>query len=68
MKNIIGIIRRFIPKGSGLGNIELSGICKIQNWMNTYPRKILGGDKLLEASCKQMGTIFKISAFWEVAT
>lgn len=36
------IIRRFIPKGTGIAQISEKEIESIQNWMNNYPRKILG--------------------------
>ena len=38
-----GIIRRFIPKGSAIGDYSKSEIRGIQDWMNNYPRKILNG-------------------------
>jgi transposase, IS30 family len=34
------IIRRFIPKGSDIGKVTVEAIRKIQNWMNSYPRRI----------------------------
>ncbi len=37
-----GIIRRFIPKGKSLKDVPLSAIRRIQDWMNSLPRKILG--------------------------
>jgi len=36
------LIRRFIPKGTGIGNISKIKIKYIETWMNNYPRKILG--------------------------
>lgn len=38
-----GIIRRFIPKGSAIGDYSKYEIRGIQDWMNNYPRKILNG-------------------------
>lgn len=38
-----GIIRRFIPKGCTIKNYSKPRIRNIQDWMNNYPRKILGG-------------------------
>jgi len=35
------MIRRFIPKGTNLAKISDKEIKKIENWMNSYPRKIL---------------------------
>jgi IS30 family transposase len=36
------MIRRFIPKGTDISKISGKDIEKIENWMNNYPRKILG--------------------------
>ncbi len=36
------MIRRFIPKGTDISKISDTEIQRIQNWMNNYPRKILG--------------------------
>lgn len=36
------MIRRFIPKGYDIGGFSHEEIKKIENWMNNYPRKILG--------------------------
>jgi transposase, IS30 family len=36
------LIRRFIPKGTDIGNISKEKIKYIENWINNYPRKILG--------------------------
>lgn len=36
------MIRRFIPKGTDIGDISAEKIAKIEAWMNNYPRKILG--------------------------
>ncbi len=37
-----GIIRRFFPKGTNFGRVPLGGLMKLQDWMNNYPRPILG--------------------------
>lgn len=42
-ENANSIIRRFIPKGSAIRDISVMKIKDIQNWMNSYPRRILGG-------------------------
>ena len=42
-ENHNGIIRRFIPKGTDITSIPAKRIREIQDWMNTYPRKSLGG-------------------------
>jgi len=36
------MIRRFIPKGSRMAEVSEEDIRYIQDWMNNYPRKILG--------------------------
>jgi len=36
------MIRRFIPKGADISKVWDTEIQRIQNWMNNYPRKILG--------------------------
>lgn len=36
------MIRRFFPKGTNFDEISPKEICKVQNWMNHYPRKSLG--------------------------
>lgn len=36
-------IRRWIPKGDDIGLYSKKEIQQIQDWMNNYPRKILGG-------------------------
>lgn len=36
------MIRRFIPKGTNIADIDEKEIKRIQNWMNNYPRKRLG--------------------------
>lgn len=41
-ENHNGIIRRFIPKGTHLAEVSLSHIRRVQDWMNNYPRRILG--------------------------
>ncbi len=48
-ENANGIIRRFIPKGTAIGNISKQRVKEIQEWMNQYPRKILGGQSAQEA-------------------
>lgn len=36
------MIRRFIPKGTDIHDVNEQDIKKIQNWLNNYPRKRLG--------------------------
>jgi IS30 family transposase len=42
-ENANGIIRRFFPKGTDFGKVSLAKIQAVEDWMNDYPRKILGG-------------------------
>lgn len=43
------MIRFFIPKGALIEEFSFDEINKIANWMNNYPRKILGYKTPLEA-------------------
>ena len=36
------LIRRFVPKGYNIDNLTKKDVLRIQNWMNNYPRRILG--------------------------
>jgi IS30 family transposase len=42
-ENINKMIRRFIPKGVDISSFSDKDIERIQNWINNYPRRILGG-------------------------
>jgi IS30 family transposase len=42
-ENINKMIRRFIPKGSDIASFGNKEIKRIEDWINNYPRKILGG-------------------------
>jgi len=42
-ENANGIIRRFFPKGTDFSKVSLSEIRAVEEWMNNYPRRILGG-------------------------
>ena len=44
------MIRRFIPKGTDIHCVSEKEIKEIQNWMNNYPRKILGYKSANEAA------------------
>lgn len=48
-ENANGIIRRFIPKGTAIKDISKVRIKEIQDWMNNYPRRLLGGLSSKEA-------------------
>jgi len=41
-ENANKLIRRFIPKGASITKLKTKDIQRIENWMNNYPRKILG--------------------------
>lgn len=36
------MLRRFIPKGTDIGKVTEKYLQQIENWINNYPRKILG--------------------------
>ncbi len=42
-ENLNGFIRRFIPKGSDIGNYSKSFIQNVEDFINNYPRRILHG-------------------------
>ena len=42
-ENANGIIRQFFPKGTDFSKISLTKIQAVEDWMNDYPRRILGG-------------------------
>lgn len=47
-ENTNKIIRRFIPKGSDISKYTKKEIKRIENWINNYPRKILGYKSSIE--------------------
>jgi IS30 family transposase len=48
-ENANGIIRRFFPKGTDFGKVSVAKIKEVEDWMNDYPRRILGGISANEA-------------------
>ncbi len=44
-----GHIRRFIPKGSDISKYTNKRIKEIENWLNSYPRRVLKGLSAIEA-------------------
>lgn len=48
------IIRRFLPKGSSFLDISERQCLRIQQWMNDYPRKILGYDTPHECFVREL--------------
>lgn len=50
-------IRRLVPKGTDLSKYTNADIQDIQNWVNSYPRKVLGFATSQELFDKHMSTI-----------
>lgn len=42
-ENINRMIRRFFPKGTNFDDVTPAQVSFVQDWINNYPRKILGG-------------------------
>ena len=42
-ENANGIIRRFFPKGTDFSKVSIAKIQAVEDWINDYPRRILGG-------------------------
>lgn len=42
-ENINRMIRRFFPKGTNFDTVTSKQVSMVQDWINNYPRKILGG-------------------------
>jgi IS30 family transposase len=36
------MLRRFIPKGTDIGKLTERELQRIEDWVNNYPRRILG--------------------------
>jgi len=36
------ILRRFVPKGTNIGKLTVKELQRIEDWVNNYPRRILG--------------------------
>lgn len=58
------MIRRFIPKGTDIANVSEKEVKKIQDWMNNYPRKILGyrTAKQMAQECLQDNSDLKLES------
>lgn len=65
-ENHNGIIRRFIPKGRDIGLVSRKVVRETQDWMNTYPRKSLGGMTPLGRLKAEMEKEFIIPPFLEI--
>ena len=44
------ILRRFVPKGTDIGTLTAKELQRIEDWVNNYPRKILGYKSAKEAA------------------
>ncbi len=42
MNNGCLLIRRFFPKGTNFDEVPISEIRWVEEWMNNYPREVLG--------------------------
>jgi len=55
------MIRRFIPKGTDISKLSHKDIERVENWMNNYPRKILGyktpNELVLDLTNKSSGVL-----------
>ena len=47
-EQVNGHLRRFIPKGCAIAKYSTKEILEIQEWLNTYPRKVLNGKSARE--------------------
>ena len=65
-ENANGIIRRFLPKGTDFAFIRKSSVRGIQDWMNSYPRRILGGKTPWMAFTEEFPHIHTIKKLLEV--
>lgn len=41
-ENINGMIRRWFPKGTDFGKVSAKAVQAVEDWLNAYPREILG--------------------------
>lgn len=58
VENVIGLLRRYLPKGMDLATITAKQLRAIQNRLNHRPRKILGFKtpaEVLSSHCKHLG-------------
>lgn len=64
-ENHNGIIRRFLPKGTDFKPVAKKNIKEVQDWMNSYPRKILDGRTPFEALQEEIKQFYPNSTFLE---
>ncbi len=58
VENVIGLLRRYLPKGMDLATVTPRQLQALQNRLNHRPRKILGfktPHEVLSAHCKRLG-------------
>ncbi len=57
-ENTNRIIRRFVPKGTDIGEVSVETVKKAQNWINNYPRGIFGyktaNDMIIQNATRKM--------------
>lgn len=53
-ENVNRIIRRFLPKGTSLSRVSPTAVKQIEEWINRYPRRILGFKTAEEMFIKEM--------------
>jgi len=54
-EQVNGHIRRFVPKGCAIAKYSTKEILEIQEWLNTYPRKVLNGKSANEVIKEELG-------------
>jgi IS30 family transposase len=52
------MIRRWLPKGTSFEDVTDEQVQQIENWMNKYPRGILGFASAEAAYQEQMAALF----------
>ena len=58
VENVIGLLRRYLPKGMDLGTVTPTQLKTIQNKLNNRPRKILGWRtpaEVFSSHCSRLG-------------
>jgi len=58
VENVIGLLRRYLPKGKDLGTVTPRQLKALQDKLNNRPRKILGWKtphEVLSSHCKRLG-------------
>lgn len=58
-ENVNKMVRRFVPKGEDIRQYTDEYIQCVQNWINDYPRRILGGKSSNDVLFAEMGVILQ---------